>query len=219
MWELFVIGLENQWHTFRLWRQEVVTYYPDPVLWRLDVAYKLAYTPFGPFWVARREARATGLDPIDLTYGETPWPTMALIAERAEAKPGQVLVELGCGTGRALLFACHQFNLVGRGVEIIPTFAQRAQKLAKQHCLHVMIEEGDFLAKNLTGGDIYYVAGTCFSDETIDRMIAKFEQDVPPGARVVTISYPLDHPSFPMYAEEELPFSWGTGTVFWHRRV
>lgn len=218
MLDLLIVGLENQWHTFRLWRQEVVTYYPDPVLWRLDVALRLAYTPFGPFWVARREAKATGLDPTDLTYGETPWATMATIAEKAHVKRGQVLIELGSGTGRALLFACHRFGLVGRGIEAIPTFARRARKLADQLRVHVTFEEGDFFDKNLTGGDLYFVAGTCFSDETIDRMIAKFEKEIPQGARVVTLSYPLDHPSFSVYAEEELPFSWGMGTVFWQVR-
>ena len=79
-------------------------------------------------------------DDVSVTYFETEYAAMVSILQAAGAGNGQVLYDLGCGSGRALLAAALSGIRFMKcvGVEILPSLAATAQQsvtwLTRCHC-------------------------------------------------------------------------------------
>lgn len=221
LWPLFewpylvLLNLWNHFYNFGIYLQEIIGFYRYPLLLKMDLVWMWMYALQSPFTLSGQATRLQAL-PADITvYGETPWITMARILEEIPMQKDDVFYELGCGTGRNLLFVHGYSGLPVVGFELVPAFVARLKKL----CQHLGIETGvrvyqqNWFDADLRAGTIFFLVGTCYSDETIAKA-EKALRHIQPGAWVISTSYALDVPGLKLIQTMKLPFSWGYGTVY-----
>ena len=183
----------------------------------------------------------------DLTYGEVEFYSFAMIlevavSENVESQQRELFVDIGHGTGRAVLAAAllygHRFREC-RGVEILEPLVD-ASLVAQQRYesrtaarpelydhadrAAVSMIHGDLLAADpdqdgaWTDGDIVFANSTCFSRDLMDSIAAK-AAGLKPGATIITLTQPLNNPALKMTKARQFPMSWGPATAFFHVRV
>src|SRR5262249_54594786 len=139
----------------------------------------------------KREGRRAPVDWQNLVYGETPCLTMRDML--AELSPGESdhFVDLGCGRGLALFFVRLYYGIPATGIEVIPSFVRRAERIARR----LKLTKIYFLRENLAWvtldeigqGTIFYLAGTTFEDDLLNKIAERLEM-LPPGVKLITLS-------------------------------
>jgi SAM-dependent methyltransferase len=66
----------------------------------------------------------------DVPYVVTPQVVVDAMLEMAQLKPGDRLIDLGCGDGRIVRTAARRYRVSGLGVDLDPSLVRRAQRLA-----------------------------------------------------------------------------------------
>lgn len=216
---LLLLNLWNHFYTFALWLGEIRRFYRYPPLIKADVLWMLDYAWSSPFTLSRKATQKQAL-PEDLTvYGETPWTTLETLCKAVQLSAQDCFVELGCGTGRNLLFVPLMFDCHAQGYELVPRFVDKLRWLLHAMRLDSNVEVfcQNWFEADLSQGSVFFLVGTCYSDEHLQRACQKLKE-VPPGARMLTVSWPLPESDFEMMQSQEFPFSWGKGTVYIQRR-
>lgn len=192
----------------------IISRYPSSFV-QADRALKRLYKNESPFSVHRRFLKQQNASDL-YTYGETYLHVLERIGKLIELSTRDLVLELGCGTGRGLQFLAHQFGCQCVGIELCPEFAQRA-KQAK-----ITVVEGDFHQLCWPKATFVYFYELTMSDEEIISLKEKFAS-LPQHAMIVTVSFPLT--DFPTYREclslegsFSAPFLWGRTDVYIHRR-
>jgi SAM-dependent methyltransferase len=128
---------------------------------------------------------------VPALYG-VPWvPTREARIRRAlqlaKLQPGETLYDLGAGDGRVLLIAAKEFGAQAVGIEIGPVqWALGWLRIQFSGIRHrVRLRCGNFYSADLSNADIVFVYLT--SSQT-SRLAKKLEQELRPGARVVSIA-------------------------------
>jgi ubiquinone/menaquinone biosynthesis C-methylase UbiE len=107
---------------------------------------KHEWVDLAPPLVAQRYDRLSGLIPLfDYLFFQPPG-FRAKAADRLDLRPGQRVLEIGCGTGRNLSFLSRAVGPHGRvyGVDISPGMLARAHELCgRNHWRNVELIEGD----------------------------------------------------------------------------
>ncbi|CAH0377103.1 unnamed protein product [Pelagomonas calceolata] len=165
----------------------------------------------------------------ELTYGEVLFrPFHRLLDEVVKPRPGEVFVDLGSGTGRAVFVAalCWPALAACKGYEVSPPLHSDAARChgelsgsvmapVELHCADVLRRD-DWAA-----ADIVWIASVCLSDGTL-RAIAARLVSLKPGARVVhmTEHFLRDDDAFERVAEDPIlvEMSFGVTGVFVARR-
>ncbi len=151
-------------------------------------------------------------------YGETPLTELERIARAAEVGRNDVVYDLGCGTGRTSFFLNAVFGCKVQGIEIIPHFFERADAIkARAGNEDVSFICTDMLETDFAAATVVYFFGTCSEDDFVKALIERMKLSLQPGARVITISYPLNEfggSSFVLQEEIPTKFNWGTSTAF-----
>jgi SAM-dependent methyltransferase len=151
-------------------------------------------------------------------YGETPLTELEKIARRAEVGKGDVVYDLGCGTGRTSFFLNAVFGCKVQGIEIIPHFVERAEEIkGRIGNEDVNFTCADMLETDFRTATVVYFFGTCSKDEFVMALLDQMKLNLRPGARVITISYPLNEvgeSSFILKEEIPVRFNWGASTAF-----
>jgi ribosomal protein L11 methylase PrmA len=105
--------------------------------------------------------------------------------ELAEVKPGDRVYDLGCGDGRMIITAARRYGARAIGIEVDPLRYLWCRMLVTLLGLRdqVSIIYGDFFSQDLREADVV----TCFlMQETNDRLEGKLQQELKPGAWVVS---------------------------------
>jgi ribosomal protein L11 methylase PrmA len=105
--------------------------------------------------------------------------------ELAEVKPGDRVYDLGCGDGRMIITAARRYGACAIGIEVDPLRYLWCRMLVTLLGLRdqVSIIYGDFFSQDLREADVV----TCFlMQETNDRLEGKLQQELKPGAWVVS---------------------------------
>lgn len=147
-------------------------------------------------------------------YGETPLRALYAIAKAIDLKPTDHFIDLGCGRGRGVFFLSHFFNCRATGIDLTPSFIDKAERLAKKHSQNNV----SFLCQDFTSYDFkeracVYLYGTTYSDECLAKLEDKLLR-LPSGSRIVTVSEPLKN--FTLFTQQEVLFAWGRASVFLH---
>lgn len=204
-------------HAVGLWCQDARRFYGDARVRRFDRWLWQAYWWRDPYFLARKEGRRLPVDPSTLTYGTTPLVTIADLLQRVEARPGERFYELGCGQGRVALFAATWAGLDVDAWELLPTFVSVAERIrSRLQLANLRLHQANLLEADLSQADVVYLAGTCLDDETIDRLCERAKA-LRPGARVISLSFPLDTPGLETIAQIPVPVSWGRSTAYLQR--
>lgn len=213
---VFWISLWLPFHTAALWCEDA-RFYRQWRLLRVDWGLFWAYWWRDRYFLARREGRRLDVPAETLTYGTTPWTTAADLLRRLDAKPGERFLELGCGEGRLAFFARIWAGLTVDAYELLPTFVREAERLRRRLDLdRITFHQANLLDADPAVADIVFLAGTCLDDATIDRLQARLRW-LKPGARLISLSFPLDVPGLEVIAEVPIPVSWGHSTAFLQR--
>lgn len=216
---LLLLNAWNHFWNFGLYLQEIWRYYRCWPLAKADLLWMLAYGFKSPFEISRSATQQAAL-PEDLTvYGETPWPTLERVCEAVGLQAGHKFVELGCGTGRNLLFLHYRYGCQLEAYELVPRFVEKFQRLQRRLGLQgIQVHAQNWLEAPLDAqsGDVFYLVGTCYDDQHLDLATERLAS-LPAGTWVVTTSYALQGAVFEQLKQFEAPFSWGKGTVYVQR--
>ncbi|MEW6734074.1 MAG: hypothetical protein AB1489_22290 [Acidobacteriota bacterium] len=190
--------------------------------WRLRAVFLLYYITDSPFGVIKREGQRAPVAQQNLIYGETPCLTIRDILAELCPQDGDHFVDLGCGRGLVAFFVRFYYRIPVTGVDVIPTFINRAGRIAHRLSLSGI----DFMRENLSWvtleqigrGTIFYLAGTTFEEELLEKIALRLEL-LPPGVRLITLSEALPSERFRVVAIKPYFFSWGKTTVYFHEKV
>lgn len=186
---------------------------------RVDRTFLAAYLFDNPYTISRRYGQAQGVvDAEEYAYGETPLVTMDAIAQRSGITAADTVYELGCGRGRTCFWlrCCIGCQVVG--IELIPLFAYKAQKIAERAGIGgVDFRCEDYLNTDLSKATVVYLYASNQDDRVIERLIARFAK-LRAGTRIVTVSFALkDYPRSECFKEIDsfdADFIWGDATVY-----
>lgn len=188
--------------------------------WRMHWALARAYRRDGVRHVLDREAETTGLSRDQLVYGETPARSMLAIMAHAGVSPSDVLIDLGCGRGLAVLSAALEWPIEALGIDAIPTFVERGNEISQWLGVgdRVRFVQGNFLDCDLSRGTLFYAAATTYERELLDEVAARVAQqakNAPRPVRFVTLSQTL-LPPWKVVGKAFYPMTWGRNSVYFH---
>ncbi|MGF1527099.1 MAG: class I SAM-dependent methyltransferase [Candidatus Competibacterales bacterium] len=205
----------------REWREAcrvAVRDYPHPRFLAGDALLMAAYACHNPYGLHRRFWTRRG---CDAPYGETFLTTLQTAAQRLALKPGDVVYDLGCGRGRvALWLACFTPAQVV-GIDLQPVFVRRAAAMARvARVPRLTFRHGDWLTADLRDATAVYLYGTTLTEASMPAALDRLHT-LPPGARVVTVSYALgDYGAWGFDLEDRWlgEFPWGVTELNLQRR-
>ncbi|CAM2069939.1 Class I SAM-dependent methyltransferase [Sulfidibacter corallicola] len=156
-------------------------------------------------------------------YGETPLSTMHHIVRECGLESRDTIYELGCGRGRTSLWLHLYLGADVVGVDHVPIFIQRANKLVEvSGWERLRFRWGDIRKMDFSEATAVYLYGTGFEESVIRDVLTRLRH-LPIGAKVITISYPLTDWPEGDFLELEKRFSarfpWGRADCFLHSRV
>ena len=121
-------------------------------------------------------------------YVPSPQEIIDRMLEVAQAGPGDLVIDLGCGDGRILITAVQKFKAKAVGIEIDPKMAAQASetilKLGLQNKARVV--RADVFDADLSQADVVTLYLTTSFNE---KLRPKLEQTLRPGTRVVSHDY------------------------------
>jgi SAM-dependent methyltransferase len=123
-------------------------------------------------------------------YVASPDRVVDRMLEMANIKPGETLIDLGCGDGRILIAAVEHYKAKAIGVEISPKIAAQATARIQREGLtdQARVIQGDLLQADLVGADIV----TIYLESSLNsRLRPRLEKFLKPGARVVSHDYAI----------------------------
>ena len=118
-------------------------------------------------------------------YVASPVRVVDLMLDIAKVKPGETVIDLGCGDGRILVAAAGKYKAKAIGIEISPKLVSEAKaRIAKEGLIEqVQVIQGDLLQADLTGADVV----TIYLDTAVNTQLRpRLEKYLKPGARVVS---------------------------------
>lgn len=215
--DLVLINLKTQWLNFYQQVQVIGKYYRKASYIKADTSLLLEYLWNNPFTISRRFLEKKNESDVH-RYGETPLTTFDYIVKASGITNKDTFYELGCGRGRTC-FWIHSF--VGCkviGIDYIPEFIARAQKIVnKYHLKNLEFKCNDITKENYNDATVIYLYGTCLEDHEIENLIQRLKS-LPKGVKIITVSfalneYDLSH-SFEIIKCFPATFTWGQGDVY-----
>jgi SAM-dependent methyltransferase len=179
-------------------------------------ALNQAYRLHSPFHICKEFLECNG-EKFSDTYGETPLPVLAKIAQECTLNSEDVFFDLGCGRGRGAMFLSHLTGCRSVGIDWIPFFIRTAQNIVSSVSprLSANFLCSDMLTADFSEATVIFLYGTCLSEEAIGSLVLRFER-LSPGTKVITVSYPLKdyNARFHILKQFTAEFPWGNGEIY-----
>ncbi|EGD75083.1 hypothetical protein PTSG_06739 [Salpingoeca rosetta] len=157
-----------------------------------------------------------------LQYGEIDFAGFLNVLEAAEPREGDKFVDIGSGTGKAVLLAAGQYQLGSAvGVEIVKPLhelATEAKERFYSQCpdaptpsnkCSVVLGDSFALTNLWLDADILYCPCTCFTEEMMAALTAQMKH-LRPGTRVISTSRPLEVPCLSLTTTLRAKYKRGT---------
>jgi SAM-dependent methyltransferase len=131
--------------------------------------------------------------PSAIGFVPTPQPVVEAMLELAQVRPGELVVDLGCGDGRIVVTAARKHGARGVGFDLDPELLQAARAAAAVAGVRhsVAFRRRDFFTVDLSEADVVCLY---LLRELNERLMPQLRQ-LRPGARIV--SYEFDLPFVP----------------------
>lgn len=220
--KLFYLSFAVKLHYFSEWLKIAWKYYPNGRFCKADLLLRGFYLIFSPFKISKNFLCARGDEDL-YTFGETPLTTLDRIVKEASLTKDDSVYDLGCATGRTSLWLRYFIGCQVTGIEYIPSFVKHAEwvkKRCKVDKLTFLNE--DMLEVDYEKASAVYLYGSCFEEEFIKQLINKLKA-LTPGAKVISVSYPLqefsEEPLFEVIKTFPAKFTWGEGNVYIQKRI
>ena len=179
------------------------------VIWRyyrslkfslLDLTIGFCTLFFNPYRTCRKFLEKRGETDVHV-YGETPLTAFHALTEALQLNSSDHYIELGSGRGKTCLWAAHFIGCTVEGIEWVPLFARLSQLLARLFRLPAQFYCKSLLDADLTRATVVYLYE--FSSPAIPL------SQMQPGARLITISEPVNSDDFELMQTVPLIFPWG----------
>lgn len=219
--KLFFLNLWVLKTNFIEYVKVVARYYPNLTFMKVDLALLGHYCLKSPFKISKQFLQKRGEKDV-YAYGETPLTTFEYIVKQCGITKADTLFELGSGRGRTCFWLNCFVGSKAVGIEFIPEFVDKANRVKKQFGLtEVEFRSQDMFDTDFSGATVVYLYGTCLEEDSIRKLIAKLEK-LPIGTKIITVSYPLtDYTKkslFEVMRAFPAKFTWGTADVYLHLR-
>lgn len=148
-------------------------------------------------------------------YVPTPMNVVQEMLKLAEAGPGDILYDLGCGDGRILLTAVEEFHVDRAvGFEIDPQRAEATKMKVYDKELQdrISVLQADFFVEDLSEATVVTLYLTTSGNA---KLRPKLEKELRPGARVVSHDFPVS--DWAHSREEERFYMVGNHKLFLYR--
>ncbi|MDP1834466.1 MAG: class I SAM-dependent methyltransferase [Chlamydiales bacterium] len=197
--------------------QTIYRYYNNKLFRQIDRTMFFLYLFDNPYTAARKFATLQGEEDI-YTYGETPLTTLEQIVKRCGITANDTVYELGSGRGRSCFWLHCFVGCKVVGIEYNPHFYRKAEAIRAHYDVrNVTFVCEDLLKVNYSKATVVYLYGSCLEENFIFDLIEKLRK-LPVDAKIITVSYPLTdytfEPLFELIDEFDVPFTWGTTTVY-----
>lgn len=121
-------------------------------------------------------------------FVRTPNRVIAMVLDEANIKPGENVYDLGCGDARFLIEVEKRTGANTFGFEIAPWAYFLARLNIKLKKSKTVLYHKNFYKQDLSGADVVF----CFlMDSVMPKVQAKLEQDLKPGARVISFAFAI----------------------------
>jgi len=215
--KLFAINLAVRLKNFGEYLKVIAKYYSNGQFLKADLAVQLTYIFDNPFTISKKFLLKKGEREV-YAYGETPLTTLDQIAKECRISSTDCVFELGCGRGRTCFWLNSLLGCKVIGIDYIPEFIERATRIARKLKLNgIEFREQNMIHADFSGGTIFFLYGTCLEDPFI-RQLAKKLSKLPPGTKIITVSYPLtdyaEEGKFEVMKRFPAKFTWGQADVY-----
>ncbi len=119
--------------------------------------------------------------------------TARAICKLAKIKKDDLIYDLGCGDGTALVIAAKVFGAKGVGLEIDPTRYYISKINFKINNLSnlLKVKRKNLFDENLKDADVVFVY---LVPKTLEKLIPKFKKELKKGTRIVSFVYEINLP-------------------------
>lgn len=189
---------------------------------KVDFALRKHYLFRSAFTISKEFLQQRHADEV-YAYGETPLTAWAHIAKECGLSAKDCVYELGCGRGRGCFWLRYIVGCKVVGIDYVPEFIETANEVKKEHkvsgiefCLQ------DMCIADYSEASAIYLYGTCLDDASIETLIKRF-LELPPGVKIITVSYPLtdytDDSRISLIKTFSVCYPWGMADLFLHRVI
>lgn len=215
--ELSALALRQWLYQWRQWGRELRRYGNRPRFLLPWLWLKLSYLLDSPYAVCRRYQRRIKAENL-YVYGETPLTSLELIAEKSAVTASDHVFELGAGSGFTSLWLQGVIGCRVTAIEQIPLFCWRLHRtIRRMKMTTIDVRCADYCQSSLVGASVIYLYGSNLDDSLITQLAGRLAT-LPPGVKVITVSYPLqpylEQPAFVLTDQFAVPFAWGEAEVF-----
>lgn len=198
----------------------------------LQELQSLLYGDCDGYGLANTGKERLGLFNEDFVYGEVSLPAVWDLLQAVGAKPGDVFYDLGCGTGKAVLFAGLLFEFAKcAGIEYLQELHDYAEHSLNR--FHAYIEpllpagrprpalsfiHGDLRDQDISDADIVFSHCTTWSDSLMDGVRDRAET-LKPGAHIITVSRELPSQKCVYLGMVPVQMAWGAATGYLYQRM
>ncbi len=148
-------------------------------------------------------------------YGEIDFLSFAELLAKSHAKPGDIFMDLGAGTGKAVIAAALLLPFQQCiGIELLtPLYESSQQNLQALMALNyqhasIAFEQNNFLEIDLSRANILFINATAFRNKLWQRLYQKL-QNLPPKTDIIITSHRLPAPQFKPIYQGFCLMSWG----------
>ncbi len=151
-------------------------------------SFFLVAMPFAALFISVPKAVAQPDVPLDVVYVPTPQSLVERMLEIAAVKPGEHVMDLGCGDGRMVVTAANKFGARGVGVDIDPVRINEAKGNARRAGVTDKVEFhiGDLFHVDISKADVLAIY---LLNEINERLRPKILATMKPGSRVVSHAF------------------------------
>ncbi len=187
---------------------------------KVDLHYFCYYWNKNPYRICRKYFQKK--ENKEVLYGDT-WPMSAYqFVKSLPIRSEDIVYDVGCGIGRISFWLQIISGCSLIGVEKVPAFVQRAQKI-KRKLKNKKIEfvEKDLLNLDYRKASLIYFYSSSFSDETILKLIEKWKR-LKKGVRILTTSFSLSEygaKDYKIVKSYRVSFPWGLCEVYLHEKI
>lgn len=213
LWLNGVIGVRNTIEFFKV----AMRYYGSFSFLKADMSLRLMYLFHNPYKISKRFLMNRGEENI-YVYGETPLTSLEVIAKECGLQASDCVYELGCGRGRTCFWLRCFVKCSVVGLEYISEFVERANLIKTRLGMQQLeFRCEDMLLSKFPGATVCYLYGTCLEEAEIKKLADHFSK-LPPGTKIITVSYPLsdywEKDSFELMKRFTVRYTWGEADVF-----